>query len=240
MNLGHIWYRSGEKSVEGGAAVQGQTTAMNLYHKGCYIALLLNWEIYWPISNLPKPDPGLISTSSAENILYGSMETRRLLGSLNGLNACEPKLGAWKPRAALLLLTRPVTSHHLFLENTLFYRPKSTNDSSGLGNLLLNTWPSYSATMADPRQRRILKVWKEANAIFINGQFYARRIKVFRKFSYSLGPDASRYLESLLDFHQVADEDIESTMEIIALEYSKQEGKSTNLPSVAFYSSLTC
>ncbi|RDB22824.1 DNA polymerase epsilon subunit B [Hypsizygus marmoreus] len=57
--------------------------------------------------------------------------------------------------------------------------------------------------MSDDRQRRILKV--------------------FRKFSYSLGPEASAYLDEILDHHEIADEDIESTIEIIALEYSKQE-----------------
>ncbi|KAG5639271.1 hypothetical protein H0H81_004932 [Sphagnurus paluster] len=57
--------------------------------------------------------------------------------------------------------------------------------------------------MSDDRQRRILKV--------------------FRKFSYSLGPEVSQKLEEILDIHGIADEEIESTMEMIALEYSKQE-----------------
>ncbi|KAG5648973.1 hypothetical protein DXG03_000322 [Asterophora parasitica] len=57
--------------------------------------------------------------------------------------------------------------------------------------------------MADDRQRRILKV--------------------FRKFSYSLGPEVSQKLEEILDVHDIADEDVESTMETLALEYSKQE-----------------
>ncbi|KAF5387712.1 hypothetical protein D9615_000497 [Tricholomella constricta] len=57
--------------------------------------------------------------------------------------------------------------------------------------------------MADDRQRRILKV--------------------FRKFSYSIGPEVSQKLEEILDHHDIADEDVESTMETLALEYSKQE-----------------
>lgn len=55
------------------------------------------------------------------------------------------------------------------------------------------------------------------------------RVQVFRKFSYSLGPDASQFLEEILDHHEIADEDIESTIETLALEYSKQDGEQGDL-----------
>ncbi|KAG6810867.1 hypothetical protein H0H92_009988, partial [Tricholoma furcatifolium] len=58
--------------------------------------------------------------------------------------------------------------------------------------------------MADDRQRRILKA--------------------FRKFSYSLGPEISQRVEEILDENEIADDNLEHTIELLALEYSKQEG----------------
>ncbi|EMD40775.1 hypothetical protein CERSUDRAFT_45107 [Gelatoporia subvermispora B] len=57
--------------------------------------------------------------------------------------------------------------------------------------------------MADARQRTI--------------------IKVFRKYSHSLGPEALEFLESLLDAHEVSDEDVEYSVEWIAKEYNRQD-----------------
>ncbi|KAF8897632.1 epsilon DNA polymerase [Infundibulicybe gibba] len=57
--------------------------------------------------------------------------------------------------------------------------------------------------MADPRQRII--------------------IKVFRKFSNSLGPDALDLLEDILDRHEIADVDVETSIETLAKEYNKQD-----------------
>ncbi|KDQ64598.1 hypothetical protein JAAARDRAFT_145515 [Jaapia argillacea MUCL 33604] len=57
--------------------------------------------------------------------------------------------------------------------------------------------------MADPRQRII--------------------IKVFRKYSHSLGPDALEFLEDILEQHDIADEDLESSIDLIAKEYNKQD-----------------
>ncbi|TFK43454.1 epsilon DNA polymerase [Crucibulum laeve] len=57
--------------------------------------------------------------------------------------------------------------------------------------------------MADTRQRTI--------------------IKVFRKFSNSLGPDALVLLEDILDQHEITDEEIESSLETLAKEYNKQD-----------------
>ncbi|KAF9057656.1 epsilon DNA polymerase [Panaeolus papilionaceus] len=48
-------------------------------------------------------------------------------------------------------------------------------------------------------------------------------IKVFRKFSNSLGPDALETIERILDEHEIADEDIESSLETLAKEYNKQD-----------------
>ncbi|KAJ7283546.1 DNA polymerase alpha/epsilon subunit B-domain-containing protein [Mycena rebaudengoi] len=57
--------------------------------------------------------------------------------------------------------------------------------------------------MADARQRTI--------------------IKVFRKYSNSLGPDALEMLEAILDNHEIEDADVESSIETIAREYNKQD-----------------
>ena len=48
--------------------------------------------------------------------------------------------------------------------------------------------------------------------------------KVFRKFSNSLGPDALAFLESVLDQHDISDEDVETSIELIAKEYNKEDG----------------
>ncbi|KAJ7228567.1 DNA polymerase alpha/epsilon subunit B-domain-containing protein [Mycena pura] len=57
--------------------------------------------------------------------------------------------------------------------------------------------------MADARQRAI--------------------IKVFRKYSNSLGPDALELLESILDSHEIEGADVESSIETLAREYNKQD-----------------
>ncbi|KAL4076073.1 DNA polymerase alpha/epsilon subunit B-domain-containing protein [Scleroderma yunnanense] len=48
-------------------------------------------------------------------------------------------------------------------------------------------------------------------------------IKVFRKYSHSLGPEAQQFLESILDAHEIKDEDVEFSIETIAREYNKQD-----------------
>ncbi|KAI0081719.1 epsilon DNA polymerase [Panus rudis PR-1116 ss-1] len=48
-------------------------------------------------------------------------------------------------------------------------------------------------------------------------------IKVFRKYSHSLGPEALEYLEDILDSHEIPDEDVEFSIEWIAKEYNKQD-----------------
>jgi hypothetical protein len=53
--------------------------------------------------------------------------------------------------------------------------------------------------------------------------------QVFRKFSYSLGPDVSELIEEILDHHEIADQDIESSLEALVVEYSKQDGKSLDV-----------
>ncbi|KAH9844250.1 epsilon DNA polymerase [Rhodofomes roseus] len=57
--------------------------------------------------------------------------------------------------------------------------------------------------MADPRQRII--------------------IKVFRKYSHSLGPESLEFLEEILDRHEIPDEEVEFSIEWIAKEYNKQD-----------------
>jgi DNA polymerase epsilon subunit 2 len=75
--------------------------------------------------------------------------------------------------------------------------------------------------MADDRQRKILKVQLEFAAKYL----ITDRLQVFRKFSYSLGPEVSELLEEVLDHHDIADEDIESSLETLVVEYSKQDGQ---------------
>ena len=75
--------------------------------------------------------------------------------------------------------------------------------------------------MSNPRQRTIIKV--------IFSHLVARmdliiKVQVFRKFSNSLGPDALQFLESILDEHDIADADVESSIELIAKEYNKEDG----------------
>ncbi|KAJ6628723.1 DNA polymerase alpha/epsilon subunit B-domain-containing protein [Mycena sp. CBHHK59/15] len=48
-------------------------------------------------------------------------------------------------------------------------------------------------------------------------------IKVFRKYSNSLGPDALEMLEAILDSHGIEGADVESSIETIAREYNKQD-----------------
>lgn len=49
--------------------------------------------------------------------------------------------------------------------------------------------------------------------------------QVFRKYSHSLGPEALQFLEEILDRHEIADEEIEFSIETIAREYNKQDGE---------------
>ena len=49
-------------------------------------------------------------------------------------------------------------------------------------------------------------------------------IRVFRKYSHSLGPDELEYLDEILKEHDIPDEDVEMSIELIAKEYNKQDG----------------
>ena len=48
--------------------------------------------------------------------------------------------------------------------------------------------------------------------------------QVFRKYSHALGPDALDFLEDALDKHEIRDEDVEYSVDLIAKEYNKQDG----------------
>ncbi|KAF9485264.1 DNA polymerase epsilon, subunit B [Pholiota conissans] len=48
-------------------------------------------------------------------------------------------------------------------------------------------------------------------------------IKVFRKFSNSLGPDSLQIIEGILDQHEIEDVDVETSLETLAKEYNKQD-----------------
>jgi len=50
--------------------------------------------------------------------------------------------------------------------------------------------------------------------------------QVFRKYSHALGPDAFDFLEGVLDKHEIRDEDVEYSIDLIAKEYNKQDGES--------------
>lgn len=47
---------------------------------------------------------------------------------------------------------------------------------------------------------------------------------MFRKYGHSLGPESLEFLEDLLDRHEIADEDVEFSIEWMAKEYNKQDG----------------
>ena len=49
--------------------------------------------------------------------------------------------------------------------------------------------------------------------------------QVFRKYSHALGPDALDFLEGTLDKHEIPDEDVEYSIDLIAKEYNKQDGE---------------
>ena len=49
--------------------------------------------------------------------------------------------------------------------------------------------------------------------------------QVFRKYGHSLGPETLEFLEDILDRHEIADEDVEFSIEWMAKEYNKQDGK---------------
>ncbi|EKM59210.1 uncharacterized protein PHACADRAFT_181204 [Phanerochaete carnosa HHB-10118-sp] len=57
--------------------------------------------------------------------------------------------------------------------------------------------------MADPKQRAI--------------------IKVFRKYSHSLGPEALEFVEEILERHEIPEDQVEQSVEWIAKEYNKQD-----------------
>ena len=52
-------------------------------------------------------------------------------------------------------------------------------------------------------------------------------IRVFRKYSHSLGPEELEYLDEILKEHDITDEDVELSIELIAKEYNKQDGSSS-------------
>jgi DNA polymerase epsilon subunit 2 len=56
-------------------------------------------------------------------------------------------------------------------------------------------------------------------------------IRVFRKYSHSLGPDELEYLDEILKEHDITDEDVEMSIERIAKEYNKQDGSSLAVSS---------
>ena len=73
--------------------------------------------------------------------------------------------------------------------------------------------------MSNPRQRLIIKVYTINHALKPTNN-----PQVFRKFSNSLGPDVLQFLESILDEHGIAQEDVESSIELIAKDYNKEDG----------------
>ncbi|KAH8105899.1 epsilon DNA polymerase [Cristinia sonorae] len=48
-------------------------------------------------------------------------------------------------------------------------------------------------------------------------------IKVFRKYSHSLGPEALEYLEEVIDRHDIPEDQIEDSVEFFAKEYNRQD-----------------
>ena len=56
-------------------------------------------------------------------------------------------------------------------------------------------------------------------------------IRVFRKYSHSLGPEELEYLDQVLKGHDISDEDVEISIELLAKEYNKQDGSSVGISS---------
>jgi DNA polymerase epsilon subunit 2 len=56
-------------------------------------------------------------------------------------------------------------------------------------------------------------------------------IRVFRKYSHSLGPDELEYLDQILKEHDISEEDVEMSIELIAKEYNRQDGLSVDVSS---------
>ena len=77
--------------------------------------------------------------------------------------------------------------------------------------------------MSDPRQRTIIKVSFHPWRAFI--ACLHPKSQVFRKYSHALGPDALDFLEDALDKHDIRDEDVEYSVDLIAKEYNKQDGE---------------
>lgn len=77
--------------------------------------------------------------------------------------------------------------------------------------------------MAAPRQRAIIKVC--IHVFLIQQHLTGIHSQIFRKYSHSLGPEALEFLEEILERHDVADEDVEFSIELIAKEYNKQDGE---------------
>ncbi|KAA1475990.1 DNA polymerase epsilon subunit B [Dentipellis sp. KUC8613] len=48
-------------------------------------------------------------------------------------------------------------------------------------------------------------------------------IRIFRKYGHALGPEELAFLEAVLDEHDIADEDVELSIELLAREYNKQD-----------------
>ena len=81
--------------------------------------------------------------------------------------------------------------------------------------------------MAD-RRHVIIKV---ADSSFSNSGYVLTLLsdQVFRKYGHSLGPESLEFLEDLLDRHDIADEDVEYSIEWMAKEYNKQDGMRVTL-----------
>jgi hypothetical protein len=80
--------------------------------------------------------------------------------------------------------------------------------------------------MSDTRQRTIIKVRLSTSISTFTSTNGRVAPQVFRKFSNSLGPDALQVIEGILEQHDIADVDIEASLETLAKEYNKQDGES--------------
>src|SRR5713226_8117623 len=56
-------------------------------------------------------------------------------------------------------------------------------------------------------------------------------IRVFHKYSHSLGPEELEYLDHVLKGHDISDEDVEMSIELLAKEYNKQDCSSVHVLS---------
>lgn len=85
------------------------------------------------------------------------------------------------------------------------------------------TW--YITFVTDHHARRTTENDNKGAQFVLLLLFLTLLLQVFRKYSNSLGPDALELVEQILDENGIDDNAIELSLETLAKEYNKQDGK---------------